>query len=141
MSKGLQSVLFAVLAACLLLPAEGMIGLPGQGSAGGNAVWAGTEGDSVVIKPGQSLFLEPNVPNPFDKATRIAYTLDRETTVTLRVFDAFYNDVRTLVDAQVQTPGRYEVEFAPGGNYSSAMYFYSLTTDAGIETRRMLLVR
>lgn len=146
MRRRLQSGIVLASLACLLLAVEGQVRIPGFGSGRGmhNIAWAqptGVEGDSVVIKPGQSLFLEPNVPNPFDKATTIAYTLDRETPVTLRVFDAFYNDVRTLVDAEVQTPGRYEIEFVPVGEFSSAMYFYSLTTDAGTETRRMLLVR
>lgn len=146
MRRRLQSGIVLTLLACVLLLIEGQVRIPGLGSGKTmrGIAWAGpagVEGDSVVIKPGQSLFLEPNVPNPFSKTTQIAYTLDRETTVTLRVFDAFYNDVLTLVDAEVQTPGRYVVDFVPVGEFSSAMYFYSLTTDAGTETRRMLLMR
>lgn len=146
MRKRLQSAVISVLIAGAFLLVEGHVQVPGIENGEGlrGVAWAGTagaEGDSVVIKLGQTLFLEPNVPNPFDKTTRIAYTLDRETPVTLRVFDAFYNDVRTLVNGQVQAPGRYVVDFEPDGKYSSTMYFYSLTTDAGIETRRMLLVR
>ena len=110
---------------------------------GTGAVYAqpfGVEGDSIVIKEGSTLFLEPNVPNPFVVRTRISYTLDRETMVLLRVYDAFYNDVITLVEEDSQQPGRYDVDFVPAGRYGSGMYFYSLTTNAGTETRRMLFV-
>ena len=99
------------------------------------------EGDTVNITPGQSLFLEPNIPNPFQGRTTIAYTLDRETRVTLRVFDAFYNEISILVDNDLQAVGRYEEIFDAGGDLASGMYFYSLTTSAGVETRRMLLVK
>lgn len=99
------------------------------------------EGDSVPINPGQTLFLEPNVPNPFSDQTIISYTLDRETRVTLRIFDAFYNEIATLVDDVFQVEGRYTVPFRHDGKLSSGMYFFSLTTSAGIETRRMLLVK
>lgn len=134
---------------CALLLMEGVagglgVGLRGMGASSSGTVRAmpaGTEGDSVVITPGQSLFLEPNVPNPFDRETVIAYTLDRDTKVILRIYDAFYNDVLTLVDEDSQPPGRYTVTFTPAGEYATAMYFYSLTTSAGTETRRMLLLR
>ncbi len=99
------------------------------------------EGDTIRITPGQPLFLEPNVPNPFQERTTIGYTLDRETRVTLRVFDAFYNEIATLVDDEFQVEGHYEKVFDPERQLASGMYFYSLTTSAGIETRRMLLCR
>ena len=100
----------------------------------------GVEGDSIVIRQGSSLFLEPNVPNPFKSETEISYTLDRETKVVLRVYDAFYNDVITLVEEDTQAPGRYVIPFTPAGRFGSGMYFYSLTTSAGTETRRMMFV-
>lgn len=99
------------------------------------------EGDTVSINPGQTLFLEPNIPNPFRDQTIISYTLDRETRVTLRIFDAFYNKIATLVDDVFQVEGRYTVPFRHDGKLSSGMYFFSLTTSAGVETRRMLLVK
>lgn len=101
----------------------------------------GVEGDSTVIKPGSSLFLEPNFPNPFTNTTQIAYTLDRETKVLLEVFDAFYNQVLTLVEMDSQGPGRYEIDFAPNGEFASGMYLYSLTTSEGTQVRRMLFLR
>ena len=99
------------------------------------------EADTVDVVPGQTLFLEPNIPNPFSSTTIIAYSLDRETTVTLRVFDAFYNEVATLIDDLVQVEGRYEITFNPEGELASGMYFFSLTTSEGVLTRRMLLLK
>lgn len=112
-------------------------------SVGGAALSAmpfSVQGDSVVIKQGSSLFLEPNIPNPFTHQTKISYTLDRETKVLLTVFDAFYNDVIILVEENSQGPGRYEIDFNPVGKFGTGMYFYSLTTSAGTETRRMLFI-
>jgi hypothetical protein len=99
---------------------------------------AGVEGDSIVIIPGQPLYLEPNIPNPFSTKTTIGYTLDRETPVTLAVYDQFYNLIEVLVDDEYQTEGRYEVEYNPKGALASGWYFYSLKTSAGVETRRMM---
>lgn len=132
----------AVFLLCSGIPVAGE-GLGADGRTSGEVLHAmpfGVEGDSVVIKGGTSLFLEPNVPNPFKSETEISYTLDRETKVLLRVYDAFYNDVITLVEEDSQAPGRYVIMFTPAGRFGSGMYFYSLTTSAGTETRRMMFV-
>ena len=44
--------------------------------------------------------LHPAVPNPFNPRTRIAFDLDRDAHVRLRIFDARGAQVATLVDAQ-----------------------------------------
>ncbi len=123
------------------IPFEGSGGESGQTSSFPFFRLTSVEGDSVRINPGRSLFLEPNAPNPFSDRTTISYSLDRETRVTLRVFDAFYNEIVLLVDDEFQVEGRYEVVFNPDDMLASGMYFFSLTTSAGVETRRMLLVK
>ena len=105
------------------------------------ATLAATEGDSVIIKPGTPLSLEPNAPNPFRSTTVISYTLDRETVVTLTIYDCFYNEILILVDDEVKVSGRYSVRFDPDLKLATGVYFYTLETTAGRETRRMLYIR
>ena len=97
-------------------------------------------GDSIGVEPGQSTYLEPNVPNPFTLSTLIAYSLATETSVILTVYDFFYGEVTTLVNNKTQAPGRYEVSFTPA-SLASGMYFYTLRTREGIEQRRMLYIK
>ena len=100
-----------------------------------------TPTDSVKFEPGTSLFLEPNFPNPFVEKTTIAFTLDETAVVTLKVYDAFYNPVRTLIDAEERSAGRYPVEFDTKSRLASGMYFYTLEIEGGEKLTRRMLVR
>ena len=85
-----------------------------------------------------------NVPNPFNPSTSIGYEVAVRGPVTLRVFGADGRLVRTLVD-QLHASGTYEVTW-DGTDYSGRFvatgpYFYRLTAQGYVETRRMLLLK
>lgn len=102
----------------------------------------GTPVDTIKFRPGNSLYLEPNFPNPFERETTIAFTLDESAVVTLRVFDAFYNPVSILIDRLQLDAGRHERLFDAESRFASGMYFYTLEIEGGEKlTRRMLLRR
>lgn len=88
--------------------------------------------------------LAQNYPNPFNPSTRIQYSVPRQTTVTLRVYDLQGKLVRELVSAH-QQPGTYQITW-DGKNQSghlaaSGMYFYRLDAGTRVLTHKMLLIR
>ena len=91
--------------------------------------------------------LYQNYPNPFNPSTKIKYTVPSVITnaaqqsqlVTLKVYDALGNEIATLVNEE-QSSGEYEVTFE-AGEFTSGIYFYSLTRGKLAETRKMLLLK
>jgi hypothetical protein len=87
--------------------------------------------------------LEQNYPNPFNPATKIKYSIpfDKSSSqnVTLVVYDILGRELATLVDRK-QNPGNYEILW-DAGNYSSGIYFYTLSTGSFVETKKMILLR
>lgn len=87
--------------------------------------------------------LAQNFPNPFNPTTSIRYTVPSGN-VNLTVYDLLGQKVRTLVNKDVAA-GAYEVNWdgtnAAGNLVSSGVYFYKLTSDAGVISKKMLLQR
>ena len=103
---------------------------------------------SEVLRPDdalpQSLRLEPNFPNPFNSRTEIRFSLAYPAEVALELFDVTGQKVRTLTRGtrgagthRVRWDGRNKL----GREMSSGVYLYRLRTDAGAETRKLLLLR
>jgi hypothetical protein len=92
--------------------------------------------------------LHPNVPNPFNPVTRIAFDLARDGHVSLRIYDVGGRLVRTLIDAPMAR-GRYAGADAAvwdgiddaGRRVSSGVYFYRLVTSDLDASRRMVLLK
>lgn len=89
--------------------------------------------------------LHPNVPNPFNPATTIEYDLARDGQVRLQIFDVTGRLVRTLVDG-AQTRGfRKSVTWngldEVGHRVPSGVYFYRLTADEVVATRKMVMLK
>ena len=59
--------------------------------------------------------------------------------VTLKVYDILGREIATLVNGQKQ-PGSYRVTF-DGSSLVSGVYFYRLTADNLVQTKKMLLVK
>ncbi len=63
---------------------------------------------SVELQDGPILAARPlNYPNPFKDNTRISFTLARQATVSIVIYDATLRPVRVLVDNQVLDAGNY----------------------------------
>jgi len=90
--------------------------------------------------------LEQNFPNPFNPETKIIYQIPKDGLVTLIIYDILGREVRTLVNRQQKTVGRYEVEFN-GKELSSGMYFYKLEVSnlfngkSFIDVKKMILLK
>jgi len=87
--------------------------------------------------------LQGNYPNPFNPATRIAYSLTEPGVVSLQVYDVSGRKVRNLID-QHQEAGAHAVDFSAGSReeLASGVYFYRLAVGGEVvQTRRMMLVK
>lgn len=116
-----------------------------------NLGWAGTQGgriykytDFIGIDPNNNSVpkvysIEQNYPNPFNPATTIKYGLPNASFVTLKIYDALGNEVKTVVNEN-QTPGNY-IENIDMSSYASGIYYYSLTAGDFKETKKMILVK
>jgi endoglucanase len=84
--------------------------------------------------------LMQNYPNPFNPQTTISYSLPRESTVTLKVYDAIGREVATLLHNAREPAGNHGVSFG-GATLPSGAYFYRLSGEGFIETKRMILIK
>ena len=83
--------------------------------------------------------LEANYPNPFNPSTTIAYSVPKDSRITLRVFDLYGREVATLVSG-AQHAGGYRVAFN-ASDLPSGLYFYRLEADGMQITRMMTLMK
>ena len=88
--------------------------------------------------------LEQNMPNPFNPATVIRFSILQPGRVVLRVYDVAGRPVRTLVD-DVRGTDWYEVRWDGRDDYGhgvpSGVYLYKLTAPWYAETKKMLLIK
>jgi hypothetical protein len=80
-----------------------------------------------------------NYPNPFNPSTTIRYDLPMQVHATLKVYNVLGQEVATLVN-QNMSPGTYDQKWN-ATNAASGVYFYRLTADDFVETKKMLLLR
>ncbi len=112
------------------------------GGRGDGPVTAVSGGESWVPK---TIQLSQNYPNPFNPLTTIAYALEEQSIVTLRVFDVAGRLVDVLVKRERQPAGTHTVSWtgrdAHGRSMSSGVYFCRLEAGSLTQTRRMVLIR
>lgn len=83
--------------------------------------------------------LEQNYPNPFNPKTIINYSLYKSGNVRLKVFDSLGREVIDLIN-QYQKPGSYSIE-VDATKLSSAFYYYKLTVNEFVSTKKMILLK
>jgi hypothetical protein len=84
-------------------------------------------------------------PNPFNPTTTIKYSVKERAHVSLKVYNAAGQLIRTLVD-EVQAPDQIQPVTWDGGNnagqtVSSGVYFYKLVTKNFSQTKKMVLLK
>lgn len=83
--------------------------------------------------------LSQNYPNPFNSETSIVFEIPIQNTVTLKVYNALGEEVKSLFAGEASA-GSHRVAFNASG-MSSGLYFYRLETNAGILTRKMIYMK
>jgi hypothetical protein len=91
--------------------------------------------------------LSQNYPNPFNPSTKINFSLPIESNVRLSVFNILGQEVKVLVDNQVQPVGSYNLTF-DARDLPSGIYFYRLTASAVgegnknfVDVKKMMLIK
>ena len=83
--------------------------------------------------------LTQNYPNPFNPSTTLAYSIPKESHVSLKIYDVMGREVVELVNGK-QTAGAYSVEF-DAASLASGTYFYKLTAGEFVSVKKMVLLK
>jgi hypothetical protein len=83
--------------------------------------------------------LAQNYPNPFNPATQIEFGLPAPSRVELTVYNVLGQTVATLVNGDMPA-GNHTITW-DGSSVSSGVYFYRLTTNGFVETKKMMLLK
>jgi Secretion system C-terminal sorting domain len=87
----------------------------------------------------QSYSISQNYPNPFNPSTHFRIRIAEYGLVRLTVYDVLGREVQVIVNQQL-SPGTYEVGF-DGSDLSSGVYFYTLSANEFVESRKMVLIK
>ena len=119
-------------------------------SSFGRSMWIRdiTEDDPVtdinnIISSREEFILYQNYPNPFIQSTKIKYTIpylseSDKMQVQLIIYDILGKEIATLVNKQ-QKSGTYETEWN-ADNCLPGVYFYRLSVDKFVQTKKMILI-
>ena len=92
----------------------------------------------------ESYALHQNYPNPFNPETEIRFQIPEANYVVVRIFNTLGQEIRTLVDGEVQA-GHHSVRWDSKDNngnlISSGVYFYQLQSGNFSQTKKMILLR
>ena len=83
--------------------------------------------------------LQTNYPNPFNPVTTIAYSLPKESNVSLFVYDLLGKQVAAVVNGK-QPAGDYSVAF-DASRLASGVYMYRLQAGSFVQTKKMVLMK
>jgi len=114
-------------------------------------VYAENEGNQILLfesgpvsVPASMLSLYQNEPNPFNPSTRIRYNLPEKARVVLNIYDVSGRLVKSLVEG-VRDKGINSVVWNgkddSGRAVNSGVYFYTLNSESGKITRKLVLLR
>ena len=101
-------------------------------------VLTGVEDDIVENLPTEFINLS-NYPNPFNAITTISYTLPRDASVSIEIFDILGRNLKTM-DKGIQEAGEYRVTWN-AQNQPSGLYFYRIHVDNQTLTNKMALLK
>lgn len=94
--------------------------------------------EGVATVPQQTEFY-PNFPNPFNPETTFRYALDKESFVSLKIYDTTGNLVDILVETE-QSAGEYRLLWS-GEEFSSGAYYALFSTENFSKIRKLILLK
>jgi hypothetical protein len=96
-------------------------------------------GTAEIVDQPLGFSLADNYPNPFNPLTTIEFNMTETGQANLSVYDLSGQLVETLIDGLVNS-GVHSVAF-DARDLSSGVYFYTLSTDNGVQTKKMVLTK
>lgn len=85
-------------------------------------------------------FLDNNYPNPFNPSTTIRFGLNKEASVSLKIYDVLGKEVATILNNEHKPAGTYNVTF-DASPLASGTYIYTLTAGDKVESKKMILIK
>lgn len=82
-------------------------------------------------------YLAQNFPNPFNPSTQISFGLKKEGTVSIKIFDILGRKMAEIIN-EFLPAGIYTIPFDASA-LSSGVYFYKITANDFVQTRKMIL--
>lgn len=98
-----------------------------------------TLADVVLLNGPTTFALSQNYPNPFNPSTKIQFSLDKVSHVTLTVYNVLGERVATLVDETLSV-GEHVCNWNPNA-LASGIYVYSLQSDSRTIVKRMIFMK
>jgi hypothetical protein len=83
--------------------------------------------------------LSQNYPNPFNPTTTIQYEMPQNGNVNVSIYNIKGELVEKLVD-EYKNIGMYSIQWNPK-NISSGQYFYQISVDGFVQTKKMVLLK
>ena len=93
--------------------------------------------DKDILAKGFVIY--PAYPNPFNNSTVISFRLPEQSQVKINVFNIAGQEVKTLVNSEMQQ-GLHKVSWN-ADDFPSGVYFYAIETKNSIETRKLILLK
>jgi flagellar hook assembly protein FlgD len=87
----------------------------------------------------ETISLRQNMPNPCSKETTIQFNLPSRDYVSLKIYDLNGKEVMNVLDGQTPA-GDHQIRIDTQ-NLRSGIYYYTLKTTTGKETRKMVVVK
>ncbi|NQV03552.1 MAG: T9SS type A sorting domain-containing protein, partial [Bacteroidia bacterium] len=109
------------------------------------SVWTALiDSTNVGVLPGLQipalLTLEQNYPNPVREYTHFPYKIHETSTVTLKIYDIYGQEVATVVEDKFHVPGKYVERFdAASYHLPRGFYYFSLTCKEQALKRKMIV--
>ena len=86
-----------------------------------------------------------NFPNPFNPETTIRFSVKETAPVSITIYNAKGQLIRTLVNNEIKTPGNYSIVWdgkdKNGNTMSSGVYFYKMNSGKYSDTKKMILMK
>lgn len=83
--------------------------------------------------------LVQNFPNPFNPATTINFSIQKEGLVTLKIYNILGQEVATLVN-EFKNAGAHTINF-DASKLSSGIYLYKIDSNGFTQTKKMMLIK
>lgn len=110
------------------------IGDPGWFTGG----YTGVKEEQAVLPQAFELFNA--YPNPFNPSTNIMFNIAQPGNVSLKVYNIVGQLVKTVIDNDYKNQGNYDYKLSMD-NFSSGVYFITLTQGNNIATKKIMLVK
>ncbi len=78
--------------------------------------------------------LSQNFPNPFNPTTKVKFTIENSSDVTLKIYNSIGREVETLVNQRLNA-GAYDVDWN-AVNFPSGVYYYKIETGLNSITKK-----